>query len=693
MMTDFPGAYSFNNRFDWSRPRVQVRAQDSTETWLDLSERLISFDVKLAGSYAADTWSVVFSNTDQYITDNIQYAKPLEISATFNQFDQEKLIQGRVEDPQPAYSKSSGATMTLSGKDWTAELQNVIALELYKTGSFTPATKPYIGEMVRDLITKYAPAIDASGVPDTSTQIDYKLFARMPVFDCIKFLADLIDYRFYVDTDKALIFEPIPTSTFVSDDFTGTGDPAGWTEQSGTWAIVSNAYKQTNNTGSFTSYRTTEDFEDLVIDTYITIDEGTRAGIVLKTDTATGNHYFVALDVAENLIKLYRVPAWTGAKTELMVGVPSTDLAHSTAYHIRIFCKTIGSGCIFYVYVTDMVNCALTWEDEAAYITTGKVGCRTEDAVASFDDFTAGNAYLVIEEGFNCTAISLKTQLSRQKNRVYVQGGYEKFPYQEVITPSGSTDQIPLTYLPSEVRVLVAGDSVPKKGGIYGIDDDDATVYFLVDYWGKILYRRGGNWDASETTIDYNRNTPLMAMDEDTSTYSGNGTRDYLQVDKNLNTQDLVEQKAAALLANLKTVVRTGSATVVGLVWLMTPGDYILVKSPSNGLPNWTMMQANSISISFNKSDGLVYGFELDNEDVSLALLLNSYENRLKKLERRDVPESLIRVETLTDAGEVDDAIEVWTNDILSGFKYGRYAKYGHHKKYADTGTGWVPVV
>lgn len=679
------------NPFNWSLPRIQILAQNTSGASIDLSSRLISFSATLVDSYSVDLFTVKLSNSDQYLTTNFSYGKSLDIYATFNQLTQEKIIEGRLEDPEPSYTKQEGATMTFSGKDWTAELQNPIVLELYKSGSFTPSTDPYVGEIIRDLVAKYAPGIDATGVPDTATQIGYKLFTRDPLFDCIKFLADLIDYRFYVNADKELIFEPIPTATIVLDSFTGlSGNPSGWTEYSGTWDLAGNHYLQSDNTGTQVTYRTSENFEDVVLDFYVTITEGNTAGAVVRLNTSTGDHYYVAIDVANNLIGLYRIDNWTGTKTELVTYTPSTPIAYNIEYQLRIFAKTVDTtDVLFTVFFDDLVNCAIYWQ-ETAYVTSGKVGLRAEDSIASFDEFTAANAYLIIEEAFNATSIKLKTQLSRQKNRVYVAGGYEKFPHQEVVTPSGSTDIITLTYLPSEVRVLVTGDATPKKGGIFGIDDADTSVYYLVEYFAKKLHRRGGNWSATSTTIDYNRNSPLIGKKEDPSTFVSNGYRDYIHTDKTLNTQTLVDTKAQALLDRLKTVIRTGSSTVVGILWLMKPGDYVLVKSPSNGLSSYTMMKANSIKIDFDKTDGLRYSFELDNEDVTLALLLNSYELRLKRLERRDVAEALTRLEDYSETATIQDAIVGESNGV--GFKYGHIDKYGHNKKFGTTGAGYTVV-
>lgn len=682
----YEGEWAYNQRHDFRHPRVLVQAYDADGVLADISGRLISMSVTMNASYAADTFSAKFSNADGGML-GFTHAKEMQISATFDQFEQEKLISGRIGTPKMSFSKSGGAVAELSGKDWIAELQNVIVIELYKKGTFTAGIEPYVGEIIRDLVSKYASTIDASGVPDTTVQIDYKLFANLSVYDAIRFLADIINYRFYVNADRELIFEPIPEPILVQDAFSGSGDPSGWTEQSGDWAQVGGRYKQATASGSFTTTNDQE-FDDVLVDCKVIIDSGTRAGVALGVDGA-GNHYFVALDMDEGLIKIYSVAAWTGAEVELKVGAPLTELAFGAENHLRIYAKAISGGTRVLAYVGNMNHSVLSYDIAAAL--SGKVGFRTEDAVAFFDDFLAANAYLVIEEGFNAEDISIQTELDRQKNRIRVRGGYEKFPVEEVITPSGSTTDISLSYLPSETKVTVTGASGnPQKGGIFGIDDLDPTVYFVVDYFGKRLIRTGGlNWTAAVTTIDYNKNVPLIGQAEDGDSFEPNGVRDYVHTDKLLNTQALVDARAQALLDKLKDVPRSGDAKVPGAVWLVNPGDYVLVRSPSNGVADWEMMKAETITVSFSKSDGLTYSFTLDNESASLPLLLNSIEQRLKKLEQRDISEALVRIENYYETATVQDAITGESNDVSAALKLGYYAKPGYNRKLGNASAGW----
>lgn len=688
-MVDVVGGYYIGNPYDWGRPKASVLVEDSTTSMIDLSSRLISAEVTLNDSYAADSFSLQFTNAARYISDNFDYGAEAQISLGFNQYGGEIVLTGRVEDPEISYTKKAGSIVSFAGKDWISELQNRIVLEVYKNGTFTAATDPYMGEIVRDLVGKYCPAIGAANVPDTAYQLPYKIFARMSVYDCLKFIADLISYRFYVDANKQLVFEPIPTVTLIEPVFGTSGDPAGWTENAGTWAQAASTYRQTDDTGAFVSYRTTESFTTALIDTLLIINSGTGAGVALRIDTGTGNHYAVMLHVEDNTVRLLRVAAWTGAQTEIFAIQPLVPLALATEYQLRVFCRNdVDGNAHFKVFLDDMISPIFIYSDAGEYVASGKCGLRTDDADASFYGLTIANASLVIEEGQNAKDMKVKRALSQMKNNIYVQGGYERFPKKEVVTPSGSTDAIVLTYLPTETRVTNAGGTV-LKGGIKGIDDADATVDFLVDYYAKTLYYRTGNWPATATTIEYLANVPLYANLQDTTTF-GDGTRDYILTDKTLNTQALVEDKAQQLLDKLGVVPLTVTAPVVAAVWPIPPGDLVLVKGANADLASYNLLASKSISIKFDKRGGMIWTFTLNTEQTSLALLLNSIENRLRKLEQRDIPEALIRIEPLTDTATIQDAIVGDQNDISTGFKLGHYAKLGHNRKLGNASSGWT---
>lgn len=684
-MVEFGGAYYFNQPFDWGLPRTQTRIKNTSGVWVDVSAYLGSMRVTQAAGYATDTFACVFSNSEAYISSNFSYAQEIEISATFNQYEQEILLLGKIERPKRSFNKSSGSTSTLTGKDLGSDLLNrIIPVEIYAKGTFTASTNPYIGEIVRDLINKYSTEINASAVANTATQIDYRVFANISLFDALKWLADLIGYRFYINQSSVLIFETIPTGVLVLDALTGpSGTPTGWTVQSGTWAQNGIAFKQTNATGSFSAYRTSETFTTSMANFDIVIDSGERAGAFFRVD-GSGNGYFVALDITQNLIRLFSVAAWA-TSTELSIGIPISTLILATHYHLRIYCLDYSDNVLVMAFVDDMLLPVLYYRDYNNTFTFGKMGFRTEDAAASFMDFVGSNASLIIEEGFNATGIEIEDQLDRQKNNIYVIGGYEKFPKVEVITPSGSTNEITLASLPSETRVDIGATIL--KGGVKGIDDSDATVDYLVDYYGKKLQKRTGNWAASATTIYYNANVPIISNASDSATYATSGIRDYIQTNTSLNTQAAVDAQATALLDKMGTVPQLGTSTIVGAVWQMVAGDFVLVKSPSNGLTTYTLMIASTITINFDKSSGLSYDFKFNTEDASVALLLNSIERRLRAIESRGVARSTIRIETITDTMSAQDAITGESKDLTGTFRYGHYVKFGHGSKFGNSKT------
>lgn len=693
-----------NERYTWDKPNIKIGTVDSNGNQVDLSSYTKSFSVTLNSSYAADTFNLSIVNING-ISNLISKAKPIKISASFDSFG-EDIISGRIETIKTSYSED-GSIIELSGKDWTADLLNISVFEIYKIGSFSPGVEPYIGEIVRDLILKYAPDIDATGVPNTPYQIDYRRYARLQLFNVIKELAGLIAYRFYVTPDRKLMFEPIPTQVFFNDKFTGTsGSPSGWTVNSGTWALSNNSYRQSDDRDIHTSYRS-EEYIDTYVQAEVVIETGNNAGISLRID-GSGNMYYASLDVPSNTIRLSTIGTYT-TETILVQETPREILKYNTKYRLRIFMRNKNGNVLFNVFLDQSstqygvfgppifgeldftINTVLSYEDTTPFTPSGKIGLTTNSAIASFDNFYSANAYMTIIESINAEQVEIQEDLTRLKNKVLVQGAYEKFPYEEIFVAQSGTNILTLQFLPSEVRMDISGISGnPQRGGILGIDDNDTSVYFLVDYQSRQLKKRTGNWPNNQITVTYNRNIPIVGDDQDISSWVENGIREFVHTDRDINTEILANTKATALLNLLNSSLRTGSASASILAWLTQPGNYILVKSPSNNLNDYTMLKADSININFSNDSGLLYSFQLDNEDISLELFFNSIQMRLKKIERGSVVENLIRILLLADSASIQDSLIGQSKLITNAALYGRYFQYGRYRKYGNNSGDWI---
>ncbi len=92
-------------------------------------------------------------------------------------------------------------TIQFSGVDYTGKLQNVIVTESYDGET--------IDFIVKDLAAKYVPWATVVNVQTSSTAIKKK-FNREYLFDALEFLASIVGWEFYIDSDLDLnFFDPV----------------------------------------------------------------------------------------------------------------------------------------------------------------------------------------------------------------------------------------------------------------------------------------------------------------------------------------------------------------------------------------------------------------------------------------------------------------------------------------------------
>lgn len=114
-----------------------------------------------------------------------------------------KIFTGLLEDIS-FQGEPSREKIRFSGRDYTAYLMDrTVEPEVY--------TNLLAGSIVKDIVTKYAPAINIGSIQESTYLVNRMSFRHTPVFDAIKQLADLPGYVFYIDVDKYLHFEPKST--------------------------------------------------------------------------------------------------------------------------------------------------------------------------------------------------------------------------------------------------------------------------------------------------------------------------------------------------------------------------------------------------------------------------------------------------------------------------------------------------
>ena len=110
-----------------------------------------------------------------------------------------KIFTGVIEDIEflsPDYNREF---ITLSGRDYTARLLDVTALETYNNSA--PET------IIQNLIDKYVTGVTYNNVAVTGTTITHLTFKHKSIFECIRIIAELIGYSFWIDVNKDLHLE------------------------------------------------------------------------------------------------------------------------------------------------------------------------------------------------------------------------------------------------------------------------------------------------------------------------------------------------------------------------------------------------------------------------------------------------------------------------------------------------------
>ena len=169
-----------------------------------------------------------------------------------------------------------------------------------------------------------------------------------------------------------------------SDDFSDN-TATGWTTYDGTWQEANGEYTVNSGAGYKAVYN--GNFTDYVMEADVQIASGNEAGMIFRaTDPQVGpdafNGYYVGINAASKsaVLGMMRNGSWTE--------IASRKMAISTGawYHIKV----IADGNHIQVYINDNALNTNAYPKfdllESSYPGTGKIGLRTFNAAAKFDN-------------------------------------------------------------------------------------------------------------------------------------------------------------------------------------------------------------------------------------------------------------------------------------------------------------------
>lgn len=167
---------------------------------IELNSVDITSDVQLGSivvqqqiTFAVDTASFNIRRTGDHVSINPEYGDEIEI------YDgDEKVFGGTVVSVKKApFSGAEGEILQIKCTDYTYLMDSRMAARVYENETIT--------DIIDDLITSYAPGFTSNNVTSTFV-IEKIVFNQVPLSQCIKRLAEITNYNWYVDENKDVHF-------------------------------------------------------------------------------------------------------------------------------------------------------------------------------------------------------------------------------------------------------------------------------------------------------------------------------------------------------------------------------------------------------------------------------------------------------------------------------------------------------
>ncbi|MEM4165379.1 MAG: hypothetical protein QXJ86_06010, partial [Nitrososphaerales archaeon] len=170
-----------------------------------ISSELISADVSLSVEKAS-TFEATFDDPNREYVNTFKPGDEVEVWVGRSAYS--KILTGFIERIR-ASRRFRNVEVNIGGSDYSQRLlQRIVKAARYGTASGGVSE---VSQIVRDLLSvetlgEPSEEITANNVQNTGYTIQEIRFSYKPLIDCIKQLADIVKYTFYIDADKDLHF-------------------------------------------------------------------------------------------------------------------------------------------------------------------------------------------------------------------------------------------------------------------------------------------------------------------------------------------------------------------------------------------------------------------------------------------------------------------------------------------------------
>lgn len=151
-----------------------------------------------------DTVTVVLNNRNAQYNASVLRGHDVDLWADLVDGQTTKRFTGVVRNRKVRWAMSDELnSMTLRCEDKSSSFKNRFPNEVYEEDLYAD-----ISDIVKDLISKYAPGITTTNVANTSIQLDKLVYNwNKSLFSCLAELAELVGFDFFVDETSDLHFQ------------------------------------------------------------------------------------------------------------------------------------------------------------------------------------------------------------------------------------------------------------------------------------------------------------------------------------------------------------------------------------------------------------------------------------------------------------------------------------------------------
>ena len=280
----------------------------------------------------------------------------------------------------------------------------------------------------------------------------------------------------------------------------------------------------------------------------------------------------------------------------------------------------------------------------------------------------------------NVTNANFKQSDSDISNNVSVYGDRQLTGVRETFSAQAGSEYV-LDDKPHNVSVIgSASPNVPiQPGGIDGVNyPATEDVQFLVNFNSRSVILTSGTtagdnlgWTGSSVIIDYQRSSPLISIQVDSTSVATYGQKDKMIIDRNIKSQEEASLKANTYLAENKDPKTQGTVSIYGVVDV-TPGNTAIINIPFHGIVSQTYMMLSAKYV-FNSEANLsnqVLTITLNKKIKDFIDYMRDQEMRLRMLEGSEIDTSITNVELGAGSIVVGQSYNVISRNIGSAFYF-----------------------